>query len=67
MTNTHFTTQLFTILDNLLETGITSCNVHQARLQLDYLFDTFEEFDGVEIDDFTIFPESTDVTNGENY
>jgi len=67
MTNTQFTKQLFTILDDLLETGITSCNIHQARLEFDYLFDTFEEFDGVEIDDLTISPESTDVTHGENY
>ena len=84
MTNTQFTKQLFTILDDLLETGITSCNVHQARLHLDYLFDTFEELDGLEIDEptlldslfpdlknglnsLTIFPENSDVTNGENY
>ena len=67
MTNTQFTKQLFMILDDLLETGITSCNVHQARLHLDYLFDTFEELDGLEIDEPITFPESADVTHGENY
>ena len=65
MTNTQFTKQLFTILDDLLEAGITSCNVHQARLELDFLFDTFEEFDGLKNDEPTfldcLFP---DLQNG---
>ena len=84
MTNTQFTKQLFMILDDLLEAGITSCNIHQARLEFDYLFDQFDEFDGVDydeqnsldclfpdlqdgLDSLTIFPESADVTHGENY
>ena len=48
MTNTQFTRQLFTILDDLLGTGISSCNIHEASEQLDYLFDEYEEMDGIE-------------------
>lgn len=47
MTNLHFTAEFIAILNDLLEVGITCCNVHEARLQLDYLFDSFEECEGV--------------------
>ena len=47
MTKLELTTELFNIVDNLLEAGITSCNIHEARTQLDYLFDDFEESEGV--------------------
>jgi len=43
MTETTFITQLTGIIDHLLATGITSCSNHQARMQLDDLFNQFEE------------------------
>ena len=67
MTQLQFTTQLFTILNDLLEAGITSCNVHQARLEFDYLVDQFEEMDGLEIDEpitlNNFFPDLQDGLN----
>jgi len=47
MTNLEFTTQMMDIINELLEVGITSCNIHDARTKLDYLFDDFEEQDGL--------------------
>ena len=49
MTKLAFTTGLFNIINDLLEVGITSCNIHEARTQLDYLFDDFEEQDGLPV------------------
>jgi len=34
---------MFTILDELLAMGITSCSAHVARLKLDFLFNTYEQ------------------------
>ena len=48
MTNLQFTTQFLDIINDLFEAGITSCNIHEARTQLDYLFDKYEEMDGLE-------------------
>jgi len=66
MTNTQFTKQLFTILDELLEAGITSCNIHQARERLDYLFDEYEEMDGVEKQYFHIIENGCTVLIDES-
>ena len=43
MTKLELTTELLNIVEGLLEAGITACNIHEARIQLDYLFDDFEE------------------------
>ena len=43
MTNLEMVTELTEIINNLLASGINSCNVHEAKMQLDYLFDEFEE------------------------
>jgi len=43
MTNLEMVTELTEIINNLLASGITSCNIHETRTQLDYLFDEFEE------------------------
>jgi len=48
MTNLEFTTQMMDIINELLEVGITSCNIHDTRTKLDYLFDDFEEQDGLD-------------------
>ena len=48
MTNLEMVTELTEIINNLLASGITSCNIHETRTQLDYLFDEFEEVDSAE-------------------
>jgi len=67
MTNLQFTTGLLNIINELLEAGISSCNIHEARERLDYLFDEFEEMDGVEIDEpitlDNFFPDLQDGLN----
>lgn len=43
MTKLQFVSNLLNIINGLLEAGIDSCNVHEARCYLDALFDNFEE------------------------
>ena len=51
MTNLEMVTELTEIINNLLASGINSCNVHEAKMQLDYLFDEFEEGENAEADE----------------
>jgi len=53
MTNLEMVTELTEIINNLLASGLNSCNVHEAKMQLDYLFDEYEEgeVENVEVDE----------------
>lgn len=52
MTRLEFITQFTTITNDLLQAGITGCNIHETRQQLDWLFDKFEEYEGSDGVDF---------------
>jgi len=45
-----FTSDLLDIINALLQVGINGCTVHETRGLLDNLFDSFEEFEGLETD-----------------
>ena len=67
MTKLELTTELLNIVDNLLEAGITACNVHEARIQLDYLFNDFEEDEALDDDSLVGFsPEELGQTFNQN-
>ena len=51
MTNLEMVTELTEIINNSLASGLNSCNVHEAKMQLDYLFDEYEEGENVEVDE----------------
>ena len=53
MTNLEMVMELTNIINDLLASGLNSCNVHEAKMQLDYLFDEYEEGEGenVEVDE----------------
>ena len=43
MTKYNLILELTRVINNLLEVGVTGCNVHEARKQMDCCFDQFEE------------------------
>jgi len=43
MEQVQFMSELFIILNDLLEMGITACNAHVARMKIDDLFQAFQE------------------------
>jgi len=50
MTKFQFVSDVLSIINGLLEAGINGCHNHEARTQLDHLFDQFEEHEGTPTD-----------------